>query len=229
MNIGGDFMYDDNIDVTNERYLHRSYSSTNEIPSPELVEKTNRFYQIPVFLSHPTSITMNNLQISFLIRLLNELKRELLFPRTLPNTEQYPESTMTAIRRMINSSFGMLTLNLARRKVRVIETNGATVYDNDIGREFWTGSVFSFIEPAMAFQRGLPQLFITEAIVSEQDVNQQGGIFPFRVLIWDSSKGIDYFFDSVEWKEVIQNWSAEVRSGYFIQTRSEFDYTGEVQ
>lgn len=136
---------------------------------------------------------------------------------------------MTAIRRMINSSFVMLTLNLARRKVRVIETNGATVFDNDIDREFWTGSVFSFIEPAMAYQRGLPQLFITEAIVSEQDVNQQGGIFPFRVLIWDSSKGIDYFIDSVEWKEVIQNWSAEVRSGYFIQTRSEFDYTGEVQ
>lgn len=217
------------IDIANEKLFQRKMTKTNEIPDPQLVEKTNRFYQIPIFLSHPTSVTMNNLQISFLIRLINELKKELLFPRTLPNTEQYPESTMTSIRRMINSSFGMLTLNLARRKVEVIDTNGATVYDNDIGRQFWTGSVFSFIEPAMAFQRGLPELFITEATVSEQDVNQQGGIFPFRVLIWDSSKGIDYFFESVEWKEVLQNWSAEVRSGYYIQTRSEFDYTGENQ
>ncbi|MDF2804440.1 MAG: hypothetical protein K0S61_4345 [Anaerocolumna sp.] len=172
---------------------------------------------------------LNNLQISFLIRLLGELKKELLFPRTLPNTEQYPESTMTSIRRMVTSSFGMLTLNLARRKVQVIETNGATVYNNEIGRQFWTGSTFSFIEPAMAYQFGLPQLFITEALVSEQDVNQQGGIFPFRVLIWDSSKGIDYFFESVEWKEMLQNWSAEVRSGYYIQTRPPFNYTGEIQ
>lgn len=202
---------------------------TPEIPSPELVAKTNRFYKIPIFLSHPTSTTMNNLQISFLLRLMNELKKELLFPRTLPNTEQYPESTMTSIRRMVNSSYGMLTLNLARRKVKVIETNGATVFNNDIGREYWTGSTFSFIEPAMAYQRGLPELFITEAIVSEQDVNQQGGIFPFRVLIWDSSKGIDYFFESVEWKEMLQNWSAEVRSGYYIQTRADYDYTGENQ
>jgi hypothetical protein len=222
-------MIDDNIDVTNEKFYLKKMTQANEIPSPELVEKTNRFYQIPVFLSHPTSVTMNNLQISFLIRLMSELKKVLLFPRTLPNTEQYPESTMTSIRRMVNSSFGMITLNLARRKVQVIETNGATVYNNDIGRQFWTGSVFSFIEPAMAYQRGLPELFITEASVSEQDVNQQGGIFPFRVLIWDSSKGIDYFFESVEWKEMLQNWAAEVRSGYFIQTSSKFDYVGENQ
>lgn len=222
-------MTDDNIDITNERFYLKKMTKTNEIPAPELVEKTNRFYQIPVFLSHPTSVTMNNLQISFLIRLMSELKKELLFPRTLPNTEQYPESTMTSIRRMVNSSFGMITLNLTRRKVEVIETNGATVYDNDVGKQFWTGSVFSFIEPAMAYQRGLPELFITEADVSEQDVNQQGGIFPFRVLIWDSSKGIDYFFVSVEWKEMLQNWAAEVRSGYYIQTRSKFDYIGECQ
>lgn len=219
-------MLNDNISDPNDRLL-RNFTKANEIPSPELVEKTNRFYQVPIFLSHPTSVTMNNLQISFLIRLLSELKKELLFPRTLPNTEQYPESTMTSIRRMVYSSYGMLTLNLARRKVQVIETNGATVYNNDIGRQFWTGSAFSFIEPAMAYQYGLPQLFITEAIVSEQDVNQQGGIFPFRVLIWDSSKGIDYFFASVEWKEVLQNWSAEVRSGYYLQTRPVFNYTGE--
>ncbi len=222
-------MIDDNVNITKDRSYLNEMTEVNEVPSPELVAKTNRFYQIPVFLSHPTSVTMNNLQISFLIRLMSELKKVLLFPRTLPNSEQYPESTMTSIRRMVNSSFGMITLNLSRRKVEVIETNGATVYENDIGKQFWTGSAFSFIEPAMAYQRGLPELFITEATVSDQDVNQQGGIFPFRVLIWDSSKGIDYFFDSVEWKEMLQNWAAEVRSGYFIQTSAKYDYIGENQ
>jgi hypothetical protein len=197
------------------------------VPNPELVARTNRFYQVPVFLSHPTSTTLNNLQIKFLLRLMDELKKVLLFPRTLPNTEQYPESTMTSIRRMINSSFGMITLNLARIKVRVIDTNGATVYANEIGREYWTGSTFSFIEPAMAFQRGLPQLFITESTEASQDVFEAGGITPFRVLVWDSSKGIDFFFSSVEWKEALQNWSAEVRSGYFLQTQPSYDYVSE--
>ncbi|WP_238882739.1 hypothetical protein [Clostridium sp. YIM B02551] len=197
------------------------------VPNPELVAKTNRFYQVPVFLSHPTSTTLNNLQIRFLLRLMEELKKVLLFPRTLPNTEQYPESTMISIRRVVNSSFGMITLNLARIKVRVIDTNGATVYANEIGREYWTGSAFSFIEPAMAFQRGLPQLFITESTEASQDVFETGGVAPFRVLIWDSSKGIDFFFSSVEWKEALQNWSAEVRSGYFLQTQPTYDYVSE--
>ena len=202
-------------------------SSQQVIPSPELVEKTNRAYQIPVFLSHPTSTTMNNNQITFLLRLMKELKGELLFPRTLPNSEQYPESTMISIRRMVYSSFGMVTLNLARKKVQVIETNGATVYDNDIGQEYWTGSTFSFIEPAMAFQYGLPQLFITESTASGQDVYEAGGIVPYRVLVWDSSRPIDYFFASVEWNEMLKNWSAEVRSGFFYSTNPPYKYSGE--
>ena len=85
---------------------------------------------------------------------------------------------------------------------------------------FGPAPTFSFIEPAMAYQRGLPELFITEALVSDQGWRiSRGGIFPFRVLIWDSSKGVDYFFESVEWKEMLQNWSAEVRSGYYLQTK----------
>lgn len=219
--------------VSNEYDANLSNYNDNQnatvIPSPDLVAKTNRFYKIPVFLSHPTSNTLNNLQIKFLIRLMEELKKELLFPRTLPNTEQYPESTMTSIRRMIYSSFGMVTLNLARKKVRVIETNGATVFQNDIGQEYWTGSYFSFIEPSMAYQYGLPQLFITESSVANQDVFESGGIIPFRVLVWDPSQGIDYFFNSVEWKEMLQNWSAEVRTGYYLQTLPPFEYTPENQ
>jgi len=216
-------------DDSNIKSHNKSHPDDTVIPSPDLVEQTNRVYQIPVFLSHPTSNTLNNIQIKFLLRLMDELKKELLFPRTIPNTEQYPESTMTSIRRMIYSSFGMVTLNLARKKVRVIDTNGATIYQNDIGQEYWTGSYFSFIEPSMAFQYGLPQLFITESTESSQDVFESGGIIPFRVLVWDPSKGIDYFFKSVEWREMLKNWSAEVRTGYYNQTLPPYKYTAENQ
>ena len=201
--------------------------SSPPVPSPDLVEKTNRFYKTPIFLSHPTSNTMNYIQIRFLLRLMDELKNELLFPRTLPNTEQYPETTMTSIRRMIYSSYGMATLNLARKKVKVMETNGSTVCDKDLGKEYWTGSYFCFIEASMGYQYGLPQLFITESIVMDQDVFGSGGISPFRVLVWDSSLGIDYFFRSIEWKEMLLNWSAEVRIGYYLKTQASFQYIPE--
>lgn len=46
-----------------------------------------------------------------------EIREELLFPRTLPITEQYTETPLTNIRRMILSSYGLVSLNLKQRKV----------------------------------------------------------------------------------------------------------------
>lgn len=40
-------------------------------------------------------------------------------------------------------------------------------------------------------------------------------------------KGIDYFFSSIEWKEMLQNWAEEVRNGYYLKTLPPFEYTGE--
>ena len=53
--------------VKNENSKDINNQDSDIIPSPDLVDKTNRFYQIPVFLSHPTSNTINNLQIEFFI------------------------------------------------------------------------------------------------------------------------------------------------------------------
>lgn len=35
-----------------------------------------------------------------------------------------------------------VTLNLARKKVKVIATNGTTVYKNDVEQEYWTRLLF---------------------------------------------------------------------------------------
>ena len=87
------------------------------IPSKSLIDKSNKSFNIPIFLSHPLSSNINNIQITFLLRLISEIENELLFPRTLPNTEQYPEPAMTNIRRLIYSSYGIVSVNLAQKKV----------------------------------------------------------------------------------------------------------------
>ncbi len=91
-------------------------------------------------------------------------------------------------------------------------------------QEFWEGSAFSQIEPAMAYLYGLPLLLILEADVEETGFFQLGQ-GPFLRLTWDSKRPLDEFFGSIVWKEILRNWVAHVRNGYYIQTEPEFKYS----
>lgn len=187
----------------------------------ELREAASRLYRIPVFLSHPSVGSLNETQLGFLLRLIREIRKELLFPRTLPRTEAYPESILTNVRRMILSSYGLVAANLRLLEVQTVDTNGAASVPSP--STFWLGSAFAQIEPAMAYQRGLPMLLIIEKGIRPEGV-YSFGIAPFTILTWDSSKPLDDFFNSVQWREILQNWSSEVRNGYYIQTNPEFEY-----
>lgn len=53
-----------------------------------------------------------------------------------------------------------------------------------------------------------------------------GPLAPYTPLIWFSeTTTVDEFFASIAWKEALQNWAGQVRSGYFIQTNPEYKYT----
>jgi len=78
-------------------------------------------YRIPIFLS--TTTHLNNNQQRFLNRLVYEIENALLFPRTLPLSESYPESILTDIRRLVSSSYGMLALNLRRFEIETVDVN----------------------------------------------------------------------------------------------------------
>jgi hypothetical protein len=152
--------------------------------------------------------------------LIRQIKKALLFPRTLPITEQYPEAPLTNIRRMILSSYGMVALNLKQRFVTVTENNLGPIESFTT----WEGSPFAQIEPAMAYQHGFPLL-----LIRERDVEQNGiwsfGIAPFLLIEWDSTQPVEDFFKRTDWREIFQNWIAHVRSGFYIQTQPEFKYT----
>ncbi|GEB33362.1 MULTISPECIES: hypothetical protein [Brevibacillus] len=142
----------------------------------DLNDAASAFFRIPVFFSHQNLFTLGppqppfTVQQQFVIRMFKEIKKELLFPRTLPNTEQYPNTTLENIRTMINSSYGMASVLL--RPTRATQQ----------GEPY---SPFLQIEPAMAYQYGLPLLLVIE------DGFPAGGIWggagqlaPFTPIVW---------------------------------------------
>ncbi|MFC3750301.1 hypothetical protein [Paenibacillus sp. GCM10012306] len=117
----------------------------------------DRAFRIPIFLS--TTNTVNDLQGQFLDRLITEIEEALLFPRTLPVSEQYPENILTNIRRLVFSSYGLLAINFHKFYVEILQSN---VGQPPKTTPFWEGSTFSQIELAMAFQFGIPILLVRE-------------------------------------------------------------------
>lgn len=205
-----------------------SRNSKNELLKEEKVYQSSghqecieRAYRIPIFLS--TTTHLNDKQQQFQNRLILEIENALLFPRTLPLSESYPEIILTDIRRLVSSSYGMLAVNFRRFFVEIVNTN---VGPPPSTTPFWEGSVYSQVEPSMAFQFGLPLLLVREDNTDENNGIWAGGIAPLNTfIIWDSeNQTVDEFFSTIEWREAFANWSAEVRNAYYIQTEPKFKF-----
>jgi len=180
----------------------------------------DRAFRIPIFLS--TTNSVNDLQGQFLNRLVAEIEDALLFPRTLPVSEQYPENILTNIRRLVFSSYGLLAINFRKFQVEILQSN---VGQPPTSTPFWEGSTFSQIEPAMAFQFGIPILLVRETGTDVSNGIWAGGITPLNIFVdWDSdNQSVDDFFNSIQWREVFANWAAEVRGNYLLRTEPQFN------
>jgi len=191
-------------------------------------ECIDRAYRIPIFLS--TTTHLNDNQQRFLNRLILEIENALLFPRTLPLSESYPESILTDIRRLVSSSYGMLAVNLRRFKIQTVELNEQTTPPTTLPTTpIWEGSVYSQVEPSMAFQFGLPLLLVREEDTDANNGIWAGGIAPLNLfIVWHSeTQTVDEFFNTPEWKSAFANWSAQVRNAFYIQTEPTFKYRCE--
>lgn len=183
----------------------------------DLNDAATAFFKIPVFFSHQNLFTLGppqppfSIQQRFVIRMFNEIQRELLFPRTLPNTEQYPNTTLENIRTMVNSSYGLASV--------LLKPVGPTPQ----GEPY---SPLLQIEPSMGFQHGLPLLVIENGVQAGGIWGGAGQLAPFTPIVWFSATvTIEEFFSSPQWKSALKNWAGQVRSGYFIQTAPTFQYT----
>ncbi|CAM5205533.1 putative protein OS=Lysinibacillus sphaericus OX=1421 GN=LS41612_07845 PE=4 SV=1 [Lysinibacillus sphaericus] len=184
----------------------------------DLNDAAGAFFRIPVFFSHQNLFTLGSAQPPlsneqrFIIRMFNEIKQVLLFPRTIPNTDQYPNTTIENVRTIVNSSYGTAAALLKPTR----RTDQLEPY-----------SPFLQIEPSMSLQRGLPLLLVKQSTIKAGGIwGDAGSLAPYTPLIWFSeTTTVDEFFDSIAWKEALQNWAGQVRSGYFIQTNPEYKYT----
>lgn len=101
---------------------------------------------------------------------------------------------------MILSSYGMAAANLRGAETPFVQ-----------------------IEPAMTYQYGLPMLLVIQEGAQAEGI-WRPGIIPKYVITWYNSQTVEQFFARVEWKELLKNWAAKVRSGYYRQTQPEFQY-----
>lgn len=169
---------------------------------------------ISVFLSYPQPYLQK--QKEFINEIREELESRGFDTRTLGVTDYDTQAPLVAIRRLMLESNGLLTI--AFRRAYIKEGIGKPRTDIDCMSEYdisdkWLTSPYCQIEPAMAFQIGLPILVFREKGVIDDGILEKGVVGTYMPE-FDLDKPIDEYFKSSEWKQLIGKWEGNVRSVY---------------
>lgn len=164
---------------------------------------------ISVFLSYPKPYL--NRQEEFIKRITSYLNERGLEPRTLGVSDYDMESPLAGIRRLLIESNGLIAIAFRRSYIK----EGMCKPNSDIGKETdisdsWLTSSFCQIEPAMAFQMGLPILILREKGVIADGILEKG-VMGTYMPEFDLDCDLDNYFKSNEWKQIIQKWEGYVR------------------
>lgn len=183
-------------------------------------DSSNPLYRIPVFLSYANPF--NSLQTQFLNTIIEEIREELLFPRTLGRSDQYVETPLISIRRMMLSSYGLIAVAFRRAFVTKATARPGTPQEQ-VFENFWLSSPYLQIEPAMAIQAGLPVMILVENGVSMNGTF--GGVLelgagPYNIIQFSlqNEQSITDFFNNVFWRETFVDWVGRVRCCYNKKT-----------
>lgn len=167
---------------------------------------------INIFLSYPKAHTAA--QSAFIADLTTYLKGRGLQPRTLGVNEYDMDTPLTAIRRLLLESNGVITVALRRLWIdsgmwrKGADVDGAT---ETKAADVWFTSPYCQIEPAMAYQLGLPILILREAGVMAEGLLERGAVgtyMPEFTLDGDASS----YLQSAEFNALIGKWEGHVRS-----------------
>lgn len=170
--------------------------------------------RIPVFLSYPQPYLKK--QKMFIDELVKQLKSRGFEPRTLGVTDYDIEAPLVAIRRIMLESNGLLTIAFRRAYIKKglgkPDTDIENMIEYDISNK-WLTSPYCQIEPAMAFQIGLPILIFREKGVLADGILEKGVVGTYMPE-FDIDKPIDEYFHSNEWNQLIGRWEGYVRNVY---------------
>lgn len=167
--------------------------------------------EIPVFISCPKSYL--NRQESFLDKVEEHLRSCELRPMTLGRNEYSIDSPLEAIRRMMAGSFGLLALAFRRTHIR----DGVDRPQSDRGEPEWNrsgswlSSPYCQIEPAMAYQIGLPVLIWREAGVVAEGLLDRGAV-GLAMPEFNLDRPPD--LSQREWRQPMQDWVDRVRAAH---------------
>lgn len=168
-------------------------------------------FKASVFLSYPKPCMAD--QQAFVDEVCAYLDTRGFAPRTLGVTDYDLDAPLKAIRRLMLESNGLITIAFRRAYI----TKGVAIFRTDMGglRELpldgrWLTSPWAHIEPAMAYQVGLPILILREEGVVDDGMLQRGvvGTYMPEFTVAESTKA---YLDSPEWNDLIWKWESQVR------------------
>ncbi|MGG0657703.1 hypothetical protein [Rummeliibacillus pycnus] len=167
--------------------------------------------KISIFLSYPKPHLKQ--QEDFITTIVNYLEQRGFQPRTLGVTDYDMEEPLVAIRRLMMESNGLLTIAFRRTLIEKGEAKSGTdipdTYSYDVSGK-WITSPYCHIEPAMAFQIGLPILIFREKGVIEDGILERG-VTGTYLPEFDLSRPIDDYLKDPEWNQLIGKWEGHVR------------------
>lgn len=167
--------------------------------------------KISIFLSYPKPI--NSKQEIFIKKVFEYLENQGLQARTLGVTDYDMDEPLKAIRRLMLESNGLLAVAFQRNYVE----KGFSKHRSDINEEEidisgkWLTSPYCQIEPAMAFQLGLPVLVLREEGVVAEGVLEKG-VLGIYMPEFSVNKSTDEYFQSSEFCSLLKKWEGYVRA-----------------
>lgn len=168
--------------------------------------------KISVFLSYPKPCF--NRQEEFVGRIRAYLDQRGFAPRTLGVTDYDMDAPLTAIRRLMLESNGLITVAFRRTYVETgtarLRTDVETLKETAVN-DTWLTTPWAHIEPAMAYQMGLPVLILREKGVLDDGILERG-VVGLYMPEFDLDKPADAYFQSAEWSGIIGRWEGYVRS-----------------
>lgn len=161
-----------------------------------------------VFVSYPKPFLKE--QADFIQELCAYLTSRGLEPRTLGVTDYDMDAPLKAIRRLMLESNGLITV--AFRRALINDGNGKPGTSESFSLNGqWLTSPYSHIEPAMAFQIGLPVLIIREKGVIADGVLEKGVVGTYMPE-FDLSTPTSSYLASAEWNQIVRKWEGHVAS-----------------
>jgi len=152
--------------------------------------------RISVFFSYPKPAFSR--QEEFVRRITDYLEERGFAPRTLGVTDYDMDAPLTAIRRLMLDANGLITVAFRRTYVESGAARAGTDIDgldSDTIDGTWLTTPWAHIEPAMAYQLGLPLLLLREKGVLADGIHERG-IVGLYLPEFDLDKPQDEYFES---------------------------------